>query len=125
MRRQTAATRPPHLAGIMVQNGYTDLYREVAYKGGVAHPNFMRAMNNIYLPHGNRKDGKVLDFEKAYKQYPYDNDFWTEYTANIENIACPVYVIASLADNGIHTPGSIRGYLRVKSETKYIELHPY
>ena len=29
-----------------------------------------------------------------------------------------------LADNGLHTPGTIRGFLAALSQMKFLELHP-
>jgi predicted acyl esterase len=107
--RQVAALRPPHLSGILVQDGYTDLYRELAYKGGVFHPNFMSILDDVYRAHGNDVGMPVLHLAKA---------------CDIEAITCPMYIICSLADNGLHTPGTIRGWLAAASDIKYLELHP-
>lgn len=107
--RHEAASHPPHLAGIMVQNAFTDMYRDVAFKGGVLHPNLLEGMNEIYLAHGNAENSRVLSLKEACERYPFYNEFWEEYRANVEEITCPLYMITSFADNGIHTPESIRG----------------
>ena len=108
----------------MVQDALTDFYRDVAFKGGVLHRNFVEGLNEIYLAHGNAPGSLVTDIAAACEKYPYYNDFWKQHTARIENIICPLYLITSFADNGVHTPGSIRGYLAAKSTEKFIELHP-
>ena len=125
--RQAASNRPPHLGGIIVQDASTDMYRDVAFKGGILHKNFMTLLNDFYLAHGNDVGSRVVALSKACETSPFYDDFWKEWTSvsNIAKITCPVYVITSLADNGIHTPGSIRGYLATRSEKKFLEMHPY
>ncbi|SPJ90358.1 uncharacterized protein FTOL_13239 [Fusarium torulosum] len=122
---QAASLRPPHLAAIMVQDGYTDLYRELAYKGGVPHKNFMELLTTSYMAHGNNERSPVIDLGEACERYPFFNEFWEMHSSDTKSITCAVYVISSLADNGIHTPGSIRGYLTVRSGLKFLELHQY
>ncbi|RYC80092.1 hypothetical protein BFJ63_vAg17016 [Fusarium oxysporum f. sp. narcissi] len=122
---QAAALQPPHLSAIMVQDGWTCLYRELAWKGGVIHPNFMRALNDKWMAHGNRVGTPVVDLGRASEEHPYIDEFWRQFQPAVQNITCVVYAITSLADNGIHTPGTIRGYLEASSQTKYLELHPY
>lgn len=124
LRRLAAANRPPHLCGIMVQDAFTDFYREVAFKGGVYHGNFIDDLTKVYCPHGNAEKSLMVSLPQACQKYPHYNDFWRLYTADIEKIECPVYLITSLADNGVHTPGSIRGYMAAKSKVKYLEMHP-
>jgi predicted acyl esterase len=119
-----AALRPPHLSGILVQDGYTDLYRELAYKGGVFHPNFMSILDDVYRAHGNDVGMPVLHLAKACEQHPYFDEFWELFAPDIEAIKCPMYIVCSLADNGLHTPGTIRGWLAAASDVKYLELHP-
>lgn len=108
----------------MVQDALTDMYRDVAFKGGVLHKNFLECLNQIYLAHGNAKGSLVTDVAAASEKYPYYNEFWERHTAGIEKIVCPVYVITRFPDNGVHTLGSIQGYLAAKSAQKFIELHP-
>jgi predicted acyl esterase len=122
--RHAAANRPRHLAGIMVQDAYVDFYREVACKGGVPHMNFIKVLNTLYAAHGNVEGCSKIDLMRAVEENPYDSDFWDIFRPNTDQITCPLYLITSLADNGVHTPGSIRGYLAAQSTTKYIELHP-
>ncbi|KAF7593914.1 hypothetical protein BBP40_010616 [Aspergillus hancockii] len=77
------------------------------------------------MAHGNRKGTPVVDLSRASEEHPYIDNFWHQFQPAIQNITCAVYAITSLADNGIHTPGTIRGYLAASTEIKYLELHPY
>lgn len=123
--RHAASCRPPHLRGIIVQDGFTDFYREVAFKGGIIHKNFLEGVNKIYLAHGNKEGSAVIDLLQAAEEHPHYDAFWRLFSADVEKITCPVYLISSLADNGVHTPGSIRGFLAAQSSQKFMELHPY
>ncbi|TXB97209.1 hypothetical protein FocTR4_00011893 [Fusarium oxysporum f. sp. cubense] len=122
---QAAALQPPHLSAIMVQDGWTCLYRELAWKGGVIHPNFMKVLNERWMAHGNRVGTPVIDLGRASEEHPYIDEFWRQFQPAVHNITCAVYVISSLADNGIHTPGTVRGYLAASSQMKYLEPHPF
>ncbi|OJJ78148.1 hypothetical protein ASPBRDRAFT_167648 [Aspergillus brasiliensis CBS 101740] len=122
---QAAALQPPHLSAIMVQDGWTCLYRELAWKGGVMHPNFMEKLNTHWMAHGNRKGTPVVDLLRASEEHPYIDSFWHQFQPATQDITCAIYAVTSLADNGIHTPGTIRGYLKASTERKYLELHPY
>lgn len=85
----------------------------------------MNLLNNMYIAHGNREGTPVIDLGKGSVDNPYFNDFWRQFQPKLEDITCSVYAICSLADNGLHTPGTIRGYLQSSSKVKYLELHPY
>lgn len=43
----------PSLCGIPVQDGYTDFYGEIAFKGGVPLLSFVATLGDIYSTHGN------------------------------------------------------------------------
>lgn len=66
----------------------------------------------------------MLDLTKGCEIHPHDDEYWRFLSSEPENITCPLYIVSSLADNGLHTPGSIRGWLAAKSAVKYLELHP-
>ena len=116
--------RPPHLSGIVVQDAFTNMYSEVAFKGGVLHQNFVQLVDDMYCSHGNRVGTPKLDLSKGCELHPHFDEFWELFMADIANIECPVYAISSLADNGIHTAGTVRGWVAARSEMKFLELHP-
>ena len=116
--------RPPHLSGIIVQDAFTNWYSDVAFKGGVLHQNFMQLVVDMYCSHGNRVGTPFLDISKGCELHPHYDEYWELFKADIDKIDCPLYAICSLADNGLHTPGTIRGWVAAKSEMKFLELHP-
>lgn len=108
----------------MVQDAYVDFYREVVCKGGVPHMNFIELLSSMYMAQSNEQGCPRIDVVRAIEENPHDSEFWDIFRPDLDQITCPLYLITSLADKGIHTPGSIRGYLAAQSSTKYIELHP-
>jgi hypothetical protein len=100
------------------------MYSEVAFKGGVLHSNFIYLLDNMYRSHGNRPGTPMLDLSRACNLHPHYDEFWELFTPDITDIECPMYIVSSLADNGLHTPGTIRGCLAAKWSLKFLELHP-
>ncbi|KAH8698718.1 Alpha/Beta hydrolase protein [Talaromyces proteolyticus] len=120
-----ASLNPPHLSSIIMQDGWTDTYRDIYYKGGIPHLSFVRVLQDVYLSHGNAEKSPVSDLVSAALQHPTFDEFWERLDPDVTKITCPIYVISSFGDRGIHCPGSIRGYLKASAKTKFLELHPY
>ena len=78
------------------------VYREVGLKG-VPHLNFMALLDNMYRSHDNREGSAVVDLTKGCGLHPYDDEYWQFPSSNPETINCPLYIVSSLADNGLHT----------------------
>lgn len=73
---------------------------------------------------GNVQGAPLLHLVRACEEHPHFDEFWEFFNAQIDSITCPMYIVSSLADNALHTPGTIRGWLAAKSELKFLELHP-
>lgn len=116
---QVAALQPPHLAAINPWEGYSDSYRERAKHGGMPEICFM--------PHwleGNRYSrGRVEDVEAEVAEHPFYDAFWRSKAADLSKIVCPAYVVASWADQGLHTRGTLEGYKQMSSKDKWLEVH--
>lgn len=52
------------------------------------------------------------------RKYPLYNGYWDDKRAKIKQIDVPMYVLASFS-SGIHTEGSLRGFLFSSSEEKW------
>lgn len=107
--RFVAALSPPELSGLYLQDGFTDMYREVGFRGGVPHMNSTFALDEICRPHGNRSGALGLDMTRICEEHPHYDEVWQLFTPQVDRIQCPLYIVSSLADNAIHTPGTIRG----------------
>ena len=57
------------------------------------------------------------------KQHPFYDDFWREKTAKLDQITIPMLVCASFSDQGFHTVGSFRAFVKSKSSQKWVYTH--
>lgn len=114
-----AAQQPPHLAAIAPWEGLSDCYREVATRGGVMMPEFIKMLSDSFA---STENGGIEDCIRIMKQQPTINDYWKDKEADLEKITVPAYVVASYT-NPIHTYGSIEGYRRIASKEKWLRIH--
>ena len=97
----------------------TDIYREMARKGGVLETQF----NEVYPMFYCWGKGEVEDCLDGPRNHPYFDDYWKSKIPKIEEIDCPTYIICSWGDNGIHTRGTLHAYKTIPAEHKYLEIH--
>ncbi len=115
----TAAQQPEHLAAIAPWEGLNDCYREIATRGGVMMPEFIKMLSDSFA---STENGGIEDCISMMKQQPVMDDYWQDKAADLEKITVPAYVVASYT-NPIHTYGSIEGYRRISSEQKWLRIH--
>lgn len=114
-----AAQRPPELAAINPWEGFTDWYREFAYHGGIPETGFApRASDNIRF-----SLGRTEDTWENIQAHPLIDGFWRSKEIDFEAIDVPAYVVASWADQGLHTRGTLEAYKRISSKQKWLEVH--
>ena len=109
-----ASTQPPHLACIVPFDGGADMYRDVAYHGGILATGFVTGWAITELrghhlvgqkgPH----DPNIMSWDMAYHIVNHQtcDDFWKERNPDFSRIKCPVYSIGILHKVGIHLRGS-------------------
>ncbi|KAL2783263.1 Alpha/Beta hydrolase protein [Aspergillus keveii] len=113
-----AAERPPSLAAIIPIDGMTDIYREMAFKGGIPEKQF----NEIYPFFWNF--GRNLIDDSLYgREHPFFGEYWQSKIPALEQIECPAYIICSWGDHGIHTRGTLNAWKKISSTEKYLEIH--
>ncbi|OGT79285.1 MAG: hypothetical protein A3H91_05430 [Gammaproteobacteria bacterium RIFCSPLOWO2_02_FULL_61_13] len=116
---QVAALQPPHLAAINPWEGYSDSYRERARHGGMPEISFMPhwLAGNCY------SRGRVEDVMAMIDEHPFFDAYWKSKAPDLSKIICPAYVVASWADQGLHTRGTLEGYKQMSSKHKWLEVH--
>ena len=114
-----AAEQPEHLAAIAPWEGLNDCYREVATRGGVMMPEFIKFLTDSFA---STPKGGVEDCVTIMNETPLMNDYWRDKAADLESIVTPAYIAASYT-NPIHTNGSIEGWKRISSENKWLRIH--
>ncbi|MCS7246235.1 MAG: CocE/NonD family hydrolase [Thermomicrobium sp.] len=117
---RVAALEPPHLAAINPWEGWSDTYREFAYHGGIPETWFWPYWTLQRLPVGS---GLVEDLFTEAEEHPLWDSFWASKAAQLERIRIPAYVVASWADHGLHTRGTLEGFRRIRSQDKWLEVH--
>lgn len=114
-----APLAPPALKAINPWEGFCDWYREFARHGGIPETGFApRASDNI--KYGlNRTENTWANFQA----HPLHNAFWESKEIDLEAITQPAYVVASWADQGVHTRGTLEAFRRMSSDQKWLEVH--
>jgi predicted acyl esterase len=119
-----AALKPPHLCAIVPWEGANDLYRKLAFHGGIPETKFIPlwSRRRPRLGH-NRKFPMTEDFLAQQEAHPTDDAYWASKRPILENIEVPALVCASWSDHGLHTRGSIEGFERISSTQKWLCTH--
>ena len=119
-----AALKPPHLCAMVPWEGVTDLYRELAFHGGIPETKFVPVWFKRRIEGGrNRKFPLAEDFLAETKAHPLDDAYWSSKRPVLENINVPALVCASWSDHGLHTRGSVEGFERISSKQKWLFTH--
>ncbi|MDO4154072.1 MAG: CocE/NonD family hydrolase [Clostridia bacterium] len=114
-----AAQKPKHLAAIAPWEGLNDCYREIATRGGVMMPEFIKMLSDSFA---STENGGIEDCITVMNEQPTWNTYWEDKAADLEAITVPAYIVASYT-NPIHAYGSIEGYRRISSENKWLRIH--
>jgi uncharacterized protein len=119
-----AALNPPHLAAIMPWEGVSDMYREMAFHGGMRETGFTPASYRERVrSHHNPAFALGEDFLDQIQRHPLDDDYWASKCADLARITVPALICASWSDQGLHTRGSLLGFERIASEHKWLFTH--
>jgi len=113
----TAAEQPPHLAAINPCEGFSDIYRDLAMRGGMPDLGFAERLRRSYAGQGQREDVAL-----EARQLPLMNALWDDKTPRFDRIDVPAYVVASYS-NTLHTAGTFRAWRRMASAQKWLRIH--
>jgi predicted acyl esterase len=116
---RVAALRPQHLAAICPWEGWTDVYRDLAYPGGVREDGFLR----FWAPMTERDGHTDIALRDAQVAHPDWDDFWAARVPEVERIEVPALICASFSDQGLHSRGAFEGFRRVRSEHRFLYTH--
>ncbi|MBE8591292.1 CocE/NonD family hydrolase [Pseudomonas sp. MAFF 301449] len=114
-----AAEQPPHLAAIIPWEGFTDVYRELFFHGGIPNTQFSEGWQSLV----SFSQSRVEDIATAMADHPKLDDYWKAKLPNLEAIKVPAYIVASWTDHALHTRGTLEAFKRIASEDKYLEVH--
>jgi uncharacterized protein len=145
---RAAAAQPPHLAAICVWEGWNDSYRESARHGGIicSFRKNWQDMQVKTVQHGQGERGKKNpntgelvcgpetlseeelarnreDMWQAFLSRELWDDYYEERTANLSKVEVPLLSAANWGGQGLHTRGNFEGFVRSKSNNKWLEVH--
>ncbi len=113
----TAAEQPPHLAAINPEEGFSDVYRDLVFRGGMPDFGFAERLRRNYVGKNQREDNSL-----EAQQNPLMNALWEDKAARFDRITVPAYVVASYS-NTLHTAGTFRAWRRMASTEKWLRIH--
>jgi predicted acyl esterase len=112
---------PPHLAAMIPWEGVSDIYRDLAFHGGMRDTCF-----TPFLDAGARRrwpDSDLDPLAGGQEAHPLFDAYWQERTGDLAAIRVPIYVCASWSTQGLHNRGTIEGFKQASSTHKWIEIH--
>ena len=116
---KVAALRPKSLVAICPWEGWSDVYHDVAYPGGVREDGFIDFWANM-----TERDGRVSESLRAGQlAHPEWDDFWVARTPVLERIEVPALICGSFSDQGLHTRGSFEAFRRIRSSHRFLYTH--
>lgn len=119
-----AGLRPPHLAAMIPWEGFTDLYRDFAYHGGVPADNFIEAWyQQRILGNVNDQTKEVVNLPELLQNNPFDNEVYSRLRPDLERIDVPLFAVANWGSHGLHLRGMFEGFRRAGSKHKWLRVH--
>lgn len=121
---RVAALKPRGLAAIIPWEGATDLYREFAFHGGIPETRFNELWFKRRILAGRHRGSPPPEPYLALKaEHPFDDAYWAAKRPDLEDIEVPALVCANWSDQCLHTRGSLEGFRRIRSPSKWLYTH--
>jgi hypothetical protein len=114
-----ASFRPPALRAICPWEGFTDIYRDFAFPGGVRENGFMRLWSAMLR----RSTHQSYDLHEMSAEHPLRDDFWRTLVPDLSTIAVPMLVCGSFSDQTLHTRGSMRAFVHSGASLSRLYTH--
>lgn len=115
-----AALNPPSLKAIAPWEGMGDLFREQFVRGGIFSMSNFDLITKEIIKGGSG----VEDFAEMYRRRPTANVYWNDKRVDMTKIRTPAFICGSDV-SGIHTMGSVRAWLEMPDERKWLKWSPY
>jgi putative CocE/NonD family hydrolase len=115
----TASLRPPALKAICPWEGFTDIYRDFAFPGGIRENGFMRIWSLLLR----RSARLAYDLKRMADSHPLRDDFWRSLVPDLAAIEVPMLVCGSFSDQNLHSRGSMRAFTHTGSTRARLYTH--
>lgn len=114
----TAGEQPAHLAAINPWEGVSDVYRDLALRGGMPDSGFAGTLQQNSFWGRQQKEDILTEIDR----YPLMTDLWADKIPQFDRVTVPAYIVASYS-NTLHTQGTFRAWRRIASEQKWLRIH--
>jgi predicted acyl esterase len=125
-----ANLKPPSLKAMIPWEGAADMYRDLAYHGGIFCLGFIGNWYNNHMAHhmlGRRAqespDAFALNWLWQYMRDSLDTGVWYGRQARWDEIDIPLYSAGNWSGMGLHLRGNTEGYTRARTQHKKLRIH--
>ena len=112
----TAAAQPPQLKAIIPWEGFSDLYRDWRFPGGVPESSFSVFITQVFM--GQLTDSYIMNMLD-----PVAGQDMLDQNPQLIKINVPALICASWSDHGLHTRGGFEAFKRISSKDKWLYTH--
>lgn len=117
-----ASLQPKHLKAMIPWEGLNDMYREIAFHGGIPDTGFYRFWHQGLMMRW--PDNQQIENLPAQQQnHPLFDDYWKGKQADLSAIHIPILACASWSTQGLHNRGSFEGFKQAASHQKWLYVH--
>ncbi|MCJ1779411.1 CocE/NonD family hydrolase [Mammaliicoccus sciuri] len=116
-----ASLNPSHLKAMIPWEGLNDMYREIAFHGGIPDTGFYRFWYEGILARW--PETEIEDLKKEQKLHTMFDEYWKGKQADLSAIKVPMFVCASWSTQGLHNRGTFEGFKQASSEDKWLKIH--
>ena len=145
---QVGELNPPHLAAMCIWEGAADLYRDMAYHGGIlcSFADLWYQGRVLDRQHGLGRRGpssrltgdpiagpeteidevlgsRATDLGQDHLEHPLIDDYWTARIPDPSRIGVPLLSSGNWGGAGLHLRGNVEGFVRAGTEQKWLEIH--
>jgi hypothetical protein len=125
-----ANLQPPSLKAMIPWEGAADMYRDLAYHGGLFCFGFVTNWYNNHMAHhllGRRDQPSPEAFAKnwlwQFMRNSLDTGWWQGRQPQWDKIKVPLYSAGNWSGMGLHLRGNTEGYTRAASRNKKLRIH--
>ena len=114
-----AGLGPAALKAICPWEGFTDMYRDLAYPGGIRENGFMTIWARLLR----RSNRLAYDLGQMVDEHPLRDEFWQSLVPDLASIRVPMLVCGSFSDNNLHSRASMRAFEHAGSSQARLYTH--
>ncbi|MCJ0950843.1 CocE/NonD family hydrolase [Mammaliicoccus sciuri] len=116
-----ASLNPSHLKAMIPWEGLNDMYREIAFHGGIPDTGFYRFWYEGIVARW--PETEIEDLKKEQNLHTMFDEYWKGKQADLSAIKVPMFVCASWSTQGLHNRGTFEGFKQASSEDKWLKIH--